>query len=521
MLRVHFTAEDLTRTVVTAAPDPLWEVLLSGFRLRERCRPVSFRPWMAALAAHRPHATMVRTAAVCCESWLRWAVFPGLPDPDGRPPRIERRPGRVVQYSAARVTGPTRAARAAETLPDWVRPLADGETAVVTGLADVLRAYHDAAIAPHAKLVGHSVAADHAHRMTALANGGLDGLFASMNPLMRWRPPVLEVDYGVDKDLYLRGRGIRFVPSYFCHRVPVSLADPELPPTLVYPIGQQFRWSHATRAASTHSLDALLTGHLQQRVSEPVGQDLGAGPFRFSPRWWSAGIEGCASAAAHEPSAPAGAMSRVAGDLGSASVKALETPQRGESLHALQRHRPRPPPRTADRAIPYDTECRSVQAPPEIRAGGCWPVSTLGNDDAVLGFGGYPEIAEAAQAARSSRSRRCRAWDNGENSCCSTARTATLALRSVACPARVSLVGSSRPWEGWSGRVSRPRSCSRRTTRFIDWRVTKARRASSELDSPGSWPSSSRHAYWATVRPSGRSTPSIAVCSATCTCLRT
>jgi hypothetical protein len=132
MLRVHFTAEDLTRTVVTAAPDPLWEVLLSGFRLRERCRPVSFRPWMAALAAHRPHATMVRTAAVCCESWLRWAVFPGLPDPDGRPPRIERRPGRVVQYSAARVTGPTRAARAAETLPDWVRPLADGETAVVT-----------------------------------------------------------------------------------------------------------------------------------------------------------------------------------------------------------------------------------------------------------------------------------------------------------------------------------------------------------------------------------------------------
>jgi DNA-binding transcriptional ArsR family regulator len=143
-------------------------------------------------------------------------------------------------------------------LPGWVRPLADGETAAMTGLAGVLSAYHDAAIAPHAEFVGQSVAADHAHRMTALATGGLDGLFASMNPLMRWRPPVLEVDYGIDKDLYLSGRGLRFVPSYFCHRVPVSLADPELPPTLVYPIGQQFRWSHATRAASTQSLDALL-----------------------------------------------------------------------------------------------------------------------------------------------------------------------------------------------------------------------------------------------------------------------
>lgn len=47
----------------------------------------------------------------------------------------------------------------------------------------------------------------------------------------RWRLPVLEVDYGVDKDLYPRGRRLRFVPS-FCHRVPISLADSELPPTL-------------------------------------------------------------------------------------------------------------------------------------------------------------------------------------------------------------------------------------------------------------------------------------------------
>jgi DNA-binding transcriptional ArsR family regulator len=259
MLRVHFTAEDLTRTVVTADPDPLWEVLLSGFRLRERCRPVSFRPWMAALAAHRPHATVVRTGS----GVLRVLAPMGPYFPDFLTPTAARH-GLNAGLDALRGTprlelrGQLERLARRRPLPDWVRPLADGETAVVTRLADILRAYHDAAIAPHAKLVGQSVAADHAHRMTALANGGLDGLFASMNPLMRWRPPVLEVDYGVDKDLYLRGRGIRFVPSYFCHRVPVSLADPELPPTLVYPIGQQFRWSHATRAASAHSLDALL-----------------------------------------------------------------------------------------------------------------------------------------------------------------------------------------------------------------------------------------------------------------------
>jgi DNA-binding transcriptional ArsR family regulator len=96
--------------------------------------------------------------------------------------------------------------------------------------------------------------------MRAFMVAGLDGLFRSMQPLMRWRPPVLEVDYGIDRELHLGGRGLRFVPSYFCYRLPVSLADPELPPTLVYPIGQEFRWWHATQPASTRSLDALLGG---------------------------------------------------------------------------------------------------------------------------------------------------------------------------------------------------------------------------------------------------------------------
>jgi DNA-binding transcriptional ArsR family regulator len=259
MLRVHFTSEDLTRTVFTADPDPLWEVLFSGFRLHERWQPVGFRPWTAALAADRSRAAVVRSGI----SVLRVLAPMGPYFPDFLTPTAARH-GLHAGLDALCGT-PRRELRAQlerlarqKPLPGWVRPLADGETAAVTRLADVLRAYHDAAIAPHTVLVGRSVAADHAHRMTALATGGLDGLFASMNPLMRWRPPVLEVDYDVDKDLYLGGRGLRFVPSYFCHRVPVSLADPELPPTLVYPIGQQFRWSHATRAGSTHSLDALL-----------------------------------------------------------------------------------------------------------------------------------------------------------------------------------------------------------------------------------------------------------------------
>jgi DNA-binding transcriptional ArsR family regulator len=53
---------------------------------------------------------------------------------------------------------------------------------------------------------------------------------------MRWQPPVLHVDYPVDQDLYLNGRGLLLVPSFFCWGRPVTLLDADLPPVLIYAI---------------------------------------------------------------------------------------------------------------------------------------------------------------------------------------------------------------------------------------------------------------------------------------------
>jgi len=47
---------------------------------------------------------------------------------------------------------------------------------------------------------------------------------------------VLEVDYPVERDLHLEGRGLLLVPSYFCWGRPTALADPGLDPVLVYPV---------------------------------------------------------------------------------------------------------------------------------------------------------------------------------------------------------------------------------------------------------------------------------------------
>lgn len=239
----------------------MWEILLSGFRVRERSRPVSYRPWVRALTACPSRSAAVRSG--CRALRVLAPMGPYFPDfltPTSARHGLDAGLDALCGTPRRELAGQLEMLARRERLPGWVRPLAYGEVTALTDLAAVLRAYYEAAIAPHHEWAGQSVAADHAHRMSAFRAGGLNAVFESMHPMMRWQPPVLEVDYAIDKELHLRGRGLRVVPSYFCHRVPVALADPELPPTLVYPIGQQFRWRQATRPGARRSLDALLGG---------------------------------------------------------------------------------------------------------------------------------------------------------------------------------------------------------------------------------------------------------------------
>lgn len=125
---------------------------------------------------------------------------------------------------------------AVHRLPGWVRSLADGDRELLSDMGNSLTGYYRAAIEPRTDAIQAAVEADRARHARAALDGGVDRLLDSMRPLMRWRPPVLEVTYGFDRDLYLRGRGLRLVPSYFCRAKAVAFADPNLPPTLVYPI---------------------------------------------------------------------------------------------------------------------------------------------------------------------------------------------------------------------------------------------------------------------------------------------
>jgi DNA-binding transcriptional ArsR family regulator len=114
------------------------------------------------------------------------------------------------------------------------------------------------------------IEADRSVRGRAMLDGGADRLLATLPPTMRWREPVLEVDYPVDRDLHLNGRGLLLQPSFFCRRTPVSLQDTALMPVLVYPV------EHAVPRQRSAAADPLpqslgrLVGRTRSAILEGV-----------------------------------------------------------------------------------------------------------------------------------------------------------------------------------------------------------------------------------------------------------
>ncbi|CCH31304.1 winged helix-turn-helix domain-containing protein [Actinosynnema sp. NPDC047251] len=245
MLRVIFTTDDLVRTTVAPTADPLWEVVLGGCRLRDRDRPAAFHEWSLEMRRRLDS----RSPAVRVLHLLS-------PAPDLLTPP-EAAAGLEAGLAALRAT-PAHRVRAElsrfRPLPEWTKPLAGGDRRALAVLADMVRHLHSRLVAPYSDVIRESVNADRARRARDLVDGGVHALLAGLGPYARWEPPVLEVDHPEERELPLRGRGLRLVPSYFGRQRPCTLADPAAPPVLVYPLEDGDRW----RGAEPRSLDALL-----------------------------------------------------------------------------------------------------------------------------------------------------------------------------------------------------------------------------------------------------------------------
>lgn len=237
MLKIFFSSEDILRTRVAPAPDPMWELVLSLHLLQGREREPLLLEWRRSVA----RALRAETAAE------QFRLLLALNPPRGYFPDFltpyASREGFDAGLEAVRGT-PVGLLRRDLTLlaeenelPASAAALARGEPAVMSHLTSSMTRYRSLAIAPYWPRIQAAVEADRARRARAMLDGGPEGLLASLRPGMRWGDGVLEVvDYPDSRELHLDGRGLLLVPSFFCARTPVALLDPALPPVLVYPV---------------------------------------------------------------------------------------------------------------------------------------------------------------------------------------------------------------------------------------------------------------------------------------------
>jgi DNA-binding transcriptional ArsR family regulator len=235
MLRVIFTEADLAQVHVAPAADPLWEIANSLDRLQTRRGRWAYAPWYRAASETLTDPVLRKqVTSMLLPLFPRAAYFPDFLTPPAALGDLEAGIGALLATPAERVTDELKTLALVHQAPSWGPRLADGELRPDLGAA--LRTYHQKVIEPHSDLISAELAADRASRARALARGGPDRLLSSFQPLMRWRSPVLEVRYPVNRTIHLAGRGLDLIPSYFCWQNAITLADTDLPPVLVYPL---------------------------------------------------------------------------------------------------------------------------------------------------------------------------------------------------------------------------------------------------------------------------------------------
>lgn len=236
MLRIHFTGADLARVRLAPEPDPLWELCLSIHQLRSRrCEPSLVEWRQAVVEALRPGAPARADVDILLRLNPPTGYFPDFLTPEAGLNGFESGVQDVVRTPAARIRRDLERLAAAGRVETQVQ--LDGP-AEMASLERALERYRQIALEPIWDRVRAAVEADLTQRRQLLATCGVEGLLIGFGPAVRWTGSVMEIaDYRTDRDLHLDGRGITFIPSYFkTAGRPIGLADPDLPPVLVYPI---------------------------------------------------------------------------------------------------------------------------------------------------------------------------------------------------------------------------------------------------------------------------------------------
>jgi hypothetical protein len=259
VLRIHFSGTDLGRVRVASQPDVMWEMILS---LHQLVRPHAFfAPWNRLARKALTKAEIGQDVHLLTTLAPNSSYFPDFLTPSGHITVLGSGIDKVMSTGRQRLRAEIgRLVDSRPYPPSWLDDIGAGRPRALRRLGNALHRYHATVMAPYASDAAERAGREAARFARRALDQGSEALLGSLGPSARWRPPKLEVDYPVTRHLSLDGRGLLLIPSHFCHDHPIALADPELPPVLIYPVARGPLWipSTAELGPGGRGLDELI-----------------------------------------------------------------------------------------------------------------------------------------------------------------------------------------------------------------------------------------------------------------------
>jgi DNA-binding transcriptional ArsR family regulator len=234
VIRIHFTADDLTRVRFAPRPSPVPELHAALLMVGSRHEELLFGRWRNRLRRTLPGAA--RPLADLA--------------PNGRAPSFldvlgDTLDEGIALIGAARpesVRSGIEQAYGRAPAPSWLRALHGGDAEARRTLDRAQRAAHATVLAPVWPLVQDLHRAEFTRFALAVAAHGLGVALIDLAPQSRWRDGVWEWPRASDvpggRDVHLGGRGLVLRPTFHWRRGPLVQEPPDRPTALAYPAGR-------------------------------------------------------------------------------------------------------------------------------------------------------------------------------------------------------------------------------------------------------------------------------------------
>jgi DNA-binding transcriptional ArsR family regulator len=268
--RIHFSEADLARTQVSPTLGPLAETVLALALLRCSRQPrTMLSEWRGQVRVTPRMRPLTALIPPDCNGV-------DLPTLVGETATIEQGVQALLDVPREHLLVEMEWIDRRHRLPPlaWARAEAGGRPE----LAEATQVAYQELIQPFWPRIRASLHAEQAARRRTLAAEGPGALLASLQgPLIRWRPPVLEILRPGQVEMELGGRGIALVPSVFVGRAPSLHENPndeDEMPRLVLPAedaGRARLWAASReRAGARGSALAALVGRNRAAVLQSI-----------------------------------------------------------------------------------------------------------------------------------------------------------------------------------------------------------------------------------------------------------